>query len=630
MAKRSLRITARFAIVLVVLVPALLAILGVGLQGLQSGRHWADTLYADRLVTSQTVTELDIALEDAHEATLGLLLADNAADRQRLTNSLLTQISPRVENALAAVTRQVADNPAELAATQTVTAHWAHFQQLLVTVASASASPAARSATATQVTTMLDAASNSALSIIRMEGIQGKKAHEAALGVYRSSVILMLIAGALGLICTVGVVGWLIRSVLPRTLAYSAFAADVSRGDYSGHLRPSGDDELAQLGRVLEGLAQRREAEDAYDHRQLELIETLQLTESQQEANDLLKRHLERAVAGNRVTILNRDNGADRLQAVTAIAPESPLAAALQSATPRSCLAVRKATPHTATPDDDSLLGCSVCSGCPGHTTCTPLIVSGEVIGSVLCNHESPLDESEQRSIREAVTLAAPVMGNQRNLAIAELRATTDSLTGLPNKRAINDAMRRMVAQSDRTKTPLATLMIDLDHFKSINDEYGHGAGDSVLAAVGASLAGRIRASDLAGRYGGEEFLVLLPDTDIYGAKVLAEKLRGAVAAIHVPTVDRAITASIGVAILPDHAIDASSLWRAADRALYVAKNAGRDRVEVFNIESVPAKQDVQDAEPDEPDRSPTSNGRTRPAGPRRLDRTRASGGAPT
>ena len=362
MAKRSLRITARFAIVLVVLVPALLAILGVGLQGLQSGRHWANTLYADRLVTSQTVTDLDIALEDAHEATLELLLADNAADRQRLTNSLLTQISPRVENALAAVTRQVADNPGELAATQTVTAHWAHFQQLLVTVAAASASPAARSATANQVTTMLDAASNSALSIIRMEGIQGKKAHEAALGVYRSSVILMLLAGALGLICTVGVVGWLIRSVLPRTLAYSAFAADVSRGDYSGHLRPSGDDELAQLGRVLETLAQRREAEDAYDHRQLELIETLQLTESQQEANDLLKRHLERAVSGNQVTILNRDNGADRLQAVTAMAPESPLAAALQSATPAR--ASPSARPHR-TPRHPTTTACSAVRSAP-------------------------------------------------------------------------------------------------------------------------------------------------------------------------------------------------------------------------------------------------------------------------
>ena len=182
------------------------------------------------------------------------------------------------------------------------------------------------------------------------------------------------------------------------------------------------------------------------------------------------------------------------------------------------------------------------------------------------------------------------MIGNLRNLAIAELRAATDSLTGLPNRRAIADTIRRMVAQTTRTMRPLAALMCDLDHFKQINDQYGHGRGDDVLAAVGAAITSSIRVSDFAGRFGGEEFLVLLPDTDAVGAVALAEKIRSAVAAIQVPTIDRAITLSVGIAVLPDHVLDADALQRAADRALYTAKNSGRDRVEVFSNEQVPAR----------------------------------------
>ena len=128
--------------------------------------------------------------------------------------------------------------------------------------------------------------------------------------------------------------------------------------------------------------------------------------------------------------------------------------------------------------------------------------------------------------------------------------------------------------------TPLAALMCDLDHFKHINDRYGHGRGDDFLAAVGAALSSSIRASDFAGRYGGEEFIVLLPETDAGGALDLAEKIRAAVAAIRVPNVDTTVSLSVGIAIFPDHALDSDTLAQAADRALYAAKNAGRDRVE--------------------------------------------------
>lgn len=136
-----------------------------------------------------------------------------------------------------------------------------------------------------------------------------------------------------------------------------------------------------------------------------------------------------------------------------------------------------------------------------------------------------------------------------------------------------------MIAQASRTITPLTAVLIDLDHFKRINDVYGHDSGDEVLAAVGVAMRNAARESDFVGRYGGEEFLMLLPSTDTDGAIQVTEAVRAAIGAIRVPTVDQQITASAGVATLPRDAGDSVTLFRAADRALYAAKNGGRNRL---------------------------------------------------
>jgi diguanylate cyclase (GGDEF)-like protein len=135
-----------------------------------------------------------------------------------------------------------------------------------------------------------------------------------------------------------------------------------------------------------------------------------------------------------------------------------------------------------------------------------------------------------------------------------------------------------MVAQASRSITPLAAVMLDLDHFKAINDRYGHAHGDEVLAAVGAAIGSSLRASDFAGRFGGEEFLILLPETTLDAAYQVAEKIRATIASISIPGVDRDITASLGIAGLLDHANNATGLLREADRAQYGAKAAGRNR----------------------------------------------------
>jgi diguanylate cyclase (GGDEF)-like protein len=138
-----------------------------------------------------------------------------------------------------------------------------------------------------------------------------------------------------------------------------------------------------------------------------------------------------------------------------------------------------------------------------------------------------------------------------------------------------------MFAYAKRTGRPLAAVVFDLDHFKSINDTHGHAKGDEVLKAVGETTEQTLRASDFAGRYGGEEFVVLLPDTDQTGAVVAAEKLREILRERRITELDEDITASFGIAVTTTGYEDAAHLLAAADAALYRAKAAGRDRIEV-------------------------------------------------
>jgi diguanylate cyclase (GGDEF)-like protein len=207
--------------------------------------------------------------------------------------------------------------------------------------------------------------------------------------------------------------------------------------------------------------------------------------------------------------------------------------------------------------------------------------VGGEVIGAVLVQSDQPIPAEQRERVTESVAQAGPVLANMRMLAIAETRAATDALTGLPNARSCNDTLKRMVAHAGRAVSPLSAVLLDLDHFKQINDRFGHGAGDDVLAAVGQVLSGTVRASDFAGRLGGEEFLLLLPDTDRTGALEVAEKVRTAIAQLDIARVEREITASLGIATYPMDAVDGENLLRQADRALYAAKAAGRNRVEL-------------------------------------------------
>jgi diguanylate cyclase (GGDEF)-like protein len=318
--------------------------------------------------------------------------------------------------------------------------------------------------------------------------------------------------------------------------------------------------------------ARRRQAER-------EFIETLQGADHEDEAQELLQRHVTRSLPGADAVVLRRNASGNVLAASTDPGAIPGLAERLDGAAPRDCLAVRRGAAYDRSEDEEPLQACGICGALPGASRCTPSLVGGEVIGSLLVTHHKPLDAEARETLSRAVTQAAPVLANLRNLAIAEHRAATDGLTGLPNARSVRETLTRMVAQAERGGAPLSAIAIDLDHFKALNDRYGHQAGDEALAAVGAALASSLRTSDFAGRWGGEEFLVLLPDTDIDGGAEVAAKLHALLRSLPLPAVPSGMTASVGVAALPRDAATADELVRAADRALYAAKAAGRDRV---------------------------------------------------
>ena len=183
--------------------------------------------------------------------------------------------------------------------------------------------------------------------------------------------------------------------------------------------------------------------------------------------------------------------------------------------------------------------------------------------------------------------------------------AALDPLTGVANRRSLIAALDRDVARAQRMREPMALMMVDIDHFRDVNDQYGHPAGDRVLCSVVNVLRQRVRAQDLVGRYGGEEFMVLLPDTGLVGAQQLARALCKAVEesrcpADGVPGPGIAVTVSIGVF---GGRLESGDSWdmliAAADRALYQAKNNGRNRVEVARGLRRPSAQLAAQANPE-------------------------------
>jgi diguanylate cyclase (GGDEF)-like protein/PAS domain S-box-containing protein len=229
---------------------------------------------------------------------------------------------------------------------------------------------------------------------------------------------------------------------------------------------------------------------------------------------------------------------------------------------------------------------CIHLAGSEAAAVCVPLMMRGETIGVLHVQRHVPPDiESVQRWQQLAETFARQITLALMNLTLREQlqqQATQDALTGLHNRRYLDETLPRELQRARRQRYPVCLVILDIDHFKYFNDTYGHDAGDTLLRAVGSFLRQNTRGDDVACRYGGEEFILVLPGASLESMRLRTEKIRRGIQALHIQHEGRelgTVTASLGMAIFPDHRHNASDLVRAADAALYHAKRTGRNRV---------------------------------------------------
>ena len=184
----------------------------------------------------------------------------------------------------------------------------------------------------------------------------------------------------------------------------------------------------------------------------------------------------------------------------------------------------------------------------------------------------------------------ALALGNLKLKESLKNQSICDPLTGLFNRRYMEESLEREFSRANRNKSSVAIVMMDLDHFKRFNDTFGHQAGDALLRAFGDLLKRNTRGQDIACRYGGEEFVLVLTDSNLAGALQRAEILRQQVKQLSVEYAGQllgAVSISMGVALFPDHGMTMGDVLRASDQALYSAKREGRDRVSAWTAEAV-------------------------------------------
>ena len=254
------------------------------------------------------------------------------------------------------------------------------------------------------------------------------------------------------------------------------------------------------------------------------------------------------------------------------------------------CWALRRGQVHVVSRDMGDLR-CAHAGDETVRTLCVPLMAQGTALGVLHVRDSAANRKDGEDDANSASQALAETVAEQAALSLANLRlrdelrelSISDPLTSLYNRRFAQETLTREIHRAQREQGSIGVITFDIDFFKSVNDRYGHDAGDAVLKAVAAELQVSIRGGDIACRMGGEEFAIMMPGATLKVARQRAEELRAAIAALRLrhSQVDLpAVSLSCGVAAFPEHGVSADALLRAADQALYRAKEAGRNRVE--------------------------------------------------
>ena len=351
-----------------------------------------------------------------------------------------------------------------------------------------------------------------------------------------------LLYGLLACLALVGVVAYLQgRSIVRNLRCFATAARGIAHGSLGERVPVRGHDEFAALGTALNDMAEQLEARLA------------ELEAERARGREALARFGEALAATH-----------DARQLLRIVAVE-----AAEATSARGCRIMSA----------DGFVVVSGDANAEGERLSLPLTAGSQQFGTL--ELVSGSFSTEQRLNAASLAAQAVVaLENARLHRMVERQALVDGLTGLANRRACSDALQAETARVGRLETPLSVVLADLDGFKDVNDEHGHAVGDEVLRTFAHVLRETLRESDVAGRWGGEEFLLLLPGADEEGAAQLAERVRLGLSERSIPGAPGLrVTASFGVAEYRPES-DAAQLVAAADGALYRAKGAGKDRVE--------------------------------------------------
>ncbi len=403
----------------------------------------------------------------------------------------------------------------------------------------------------------------------------------------------LILAGMVALTAVLlGVCGFLLSRSLHHSLRrLGAVARSIATGNLEARVTITSDDELGVLARAINDMANdlqvlvgEMESSAERDGFGSQLAEALEMADTEPDALVMIERAMLSISSTTPMEILLADSS----KAHFARAASNPVAGApcCPVESPFSCIAVRRGNP-VVFGNSDALNACPKLQGRASgavSAVCVPVTFMGRALGVLHATSPvgSPPDVDEVGRLTALATQSGGRIGTVRSFERSQLQATTDGLTGLRNRRTIETELRGLLNEG----VELTLVMADLDHFKLLNDTYGHGAGDRALRKFSQVVEASLRDSDIAGRFGGEEFVIALPGASMSKAVEVLDRLRERLAIAGEESDNPTFTASFGVV---DSSMGKSleELLRIADAALYRAKEEGRNRVTVADQRDV-------------------------------------------
>jgi diguanylate cyclase (GGDEF)-like protein len=378
-----------------------------------------------------------------------------------------------------------------------------------------------------------------------------------------TGILLGVLAPSLSGLELVGV-GTAVAAVLSTPLLWWLASYAQAKGLETGSVRVAHD-------RVMRVQAKRREFETR-------LARALEMVQDEPAALDVIQRAMTRIAPDAPVELLLADNSHAHLERMVTASPDGETVAGCPVDSPDQCEAARRAQTQVFR-DSEELDACPMLRGRPqGRCSgvCVPVSIMGRTVGVMHTTGDvdQPLSEPRVQALQTLANQTGNRIGMLRVMAETQVQASTDGLTGLINRRSLENRVRLLRTEG----VDFSFVMADLDHFKALNDANGHEAGDRALRIFAEALRHELRTEDLACRYGGEEFAIVIPRSEAHEAIEAMGRVRDALEQATGRGDTPTFTASFGVAHSTD-AADFDDLVQRADRALFAAKDAGRDRI---------------------------------------------------